>query len=227
MSFGFVQDYLPQLLRGGWITLSLWFGGSLLGLVAAILVGTAAAADNRFVRTPAAVFVTLIRGTPLLVQVYIYYYGLGTIFAQIPEIRQSAFWPIFRDGYWYALFALVVHAAAYGGEVLRGAMRSVPKGEIEASAALGLNRAQRWWLIVLPRALGIALPALGGECIILLKGTVLASTIAVMDLLGMANFIRMQTFKVYEPLLGVALVYVLLTLLLTRALDLLERRVRH
>jgi polar amino acid transport system permease protein len=227
MSWDFFLGLFPQLVDSFWITLSLWLLSSSIGLLVATCIAVMSVSKQLPIRWIALGFITTIRGTPLLVQIYILYYGVGNLIAQVPGIRSSFMWPILRDGYWYALLALIISSAAYSGEILRGAIMNVPKGEIEAAKSLGLSKAHMWRLIILPRAYRIGLPSLGGESIILLKATVLASTITVMDLLGMANYIRMQTFKIYEPLLAVAIIYVLLTFILTRGVALLERRYQY
>lgn len=227
MSLDFFIELFPQLIEPAWITISLWVISTTIGLFAAAIIGTLATSESRVLRWPATTFLTVIRGTPLLVQIYILYYGVGSLLTQLPGMRSTFLWPIIREGYWYALLALVISAAAYMGAVVGGAIRTLPKGEIEAANSLGLTRPLIWLLIVLPRAFRIALPALGGESINLLKSTALASTITVMDLLGMANYIRMQSFRVYEPLLAVAIVYVLLTLILTRGMAWVERNYEH
>lgn len=224
MDLAFFAEMVPQLVDGFWTTLSLWLLSLLAGLAGAVIVATMRMSPSLLLSAPARTFLTVIRGTPLLIQVYILYYGFGNLFAQMPSIRYSAFWPVLREGYWYAWAALTISFAAYGGEILRGGIAGVPKGEIEAARSLGLRNWMTWLLIVLPRAFRISLPALGGQNIILLKSTVLASTITVMDLLGMANYIRMQTFKVYEPLLAVTFVFVALTWISARVVTWLERR---
>ncbi|RVA15550.1 ABC transporter permease subunit, partial [Mesorhizobium sp. M7D.F.Ca.US.004.03.1.1] len=116
-----------------------------------------------------------------------------------------------------------VHIGAYLAELFRGGIASIPKGEIEAAESLGLRRRAVFRLIILPRAWWIVLPALGGELINILKATSLASAITVIDLVGAANTIRSETFRVYEPLLAVAAIYLLLTICLTRVVGALER----
>ncbi|MGH8353163.1 MAG: ABC transporter permease subunit, partial [Pseudomonas sp.] len=154
------------------------------------------------------------RGTPLLVQIFILYYGVGSLFASYPLIRGSALWPYLREGFWYVTLALILSVGAYVGEVLRGGLRSVPRGELEAGRAYGMGR----WLLLrrvwLPRALQILKPTLAGESVMLLKSTALASTVAVTDLLGAANLVRAQTLRVYEPLLAVAVIYIILAFLI-------------
>ena len=153
-----------------------------------------------------------------------YYYGLGSLFAQFPLIRGSFLWPYLRDGYWYIVFALVVSMGAYVGEVIRGGLLAVPKGEMEAASAFGMTARQSLLRVRLPRALRLLLPTLAGETVMLLKSTALASTIAVIDLLGAANVVRAQTLQVYEPLLLVAGVYVCLTFLIEALFAFAERR---
>jgi len=165
-----------------------------------------------------------LRGTPLLIQIYIFYYGLGSLFAQFPVIRGSVLWPFLRDGYWYIVFALVLSVGAYVGEVIRGGLLAVPKGEMEAASAFGMTPRQALWRVRLPRAMRLLLPTLAGETVMLLKSTALASTIAVVDLLGAANVVRAQTLQIYQPLLLVAGVYLCLTFLIEALYAIAERR---
>ena len=170
-------------------------------------------------------FTTTIRGTPLLVQVYLIYYGVGDLLSHTPGIRQSFLWPYLRDGFWYAVLAFTISVAAYEGEILRGGFLAVPRGELEAARACGMSRLMILRRIWLPRAIQISLPALSGEAILLLKSTPLAATITVIDLMGAANIVRAQTFRTYEPLLVVAVVYVALAIVIALVFRFLERRV--
>ncbi|MGI4941832.1 MAG: ABC transporter permease [Janthinobacterium lividum] len=215
---------VPQLWNGLQITLALWLMSGVLGMALAVPVAIARLSRRLMVQMGAVAFVAIIRGTPLLLQIYIVYFGLGAVLARYPAVRHSMLWPFLREGFWYAIVALSVSTAAYAGEILRGGIAAVPRGEVEAGRSLGLRPWLVWRLLILPRALRICLPALIGQMINLLKSTALASTITVMDLLGTANYIRMQSFRVYEPLLAVAVVYVALTLLLIRVLGWLEGR---
>jgi polar amino acid transport system permease protein len=224
MSLGFFLDLFPQLIAGTITTLWLLVLSAIFGNALAIAVAIARISPNPLLRWPSQAYCTVIRGTPLLVQMYLIYYGLGNVFAHTPAVRSSIFWPYLRDGFWYAVFALVVSTGAYTGEILRGAMEAVPAGEIEAGRSLGLSRRLILRLIVLPRAIRMALPALSGETILLLKSTALASTVTVMDMMGVANYIRSQTFRIYETLLAAAVIYIVLTFLLTRGFLFMERR---
>ena len=147
-------------------------------------------------------------------QIYILYYGVGSVFASFPLIRHSLLWPYLREGFWYVALALTLSVGAYVGEVLRGGLRAVPRGELEAARAYGMRPAQVLRRVWMPRALQMLRPTLAGESVMLLKSTALASTVAVTDLLGAANLVRAQTLKVYEPLLVVAVVYIVLAFLI-------------
>lgn len=219
-----IAAMLPQLWDGLQVTLALWLLSGVLGMTIAVPVAIARLSRRLLVQASARAFIATVRGTPLLLQIYIAYFGLGTVLARYPALRHSVLWPVLREGFWYAVVALSVSTAAYAGEILRGGIAAVPRGEVEAGRSLGLRPWQVWRLLILPRALHICMPALVGQMINLLKSTALASTITVMDLLGTANYIRMQSFRVYEPLFAVAFVYIALTLLLVRVLGWLEGR---
>ena len=183
-----VWEWLPKyavlLSNGLRITLTLLIFSVVFGIILAVPLGLVQASGPRLLALPARAFCTFIRGTPLLVQIWLMYYGFGSLFPQIPGIRESIFWPILREGYYYALFALTISFAGYEGEVMRGAFLAVPKGELEAGKAFGMSRwgvLRRIWL---PRAFRIALPTLAGETALQLKATPLAATVTVLDLFG-------------------------------------------
>ncbi|PXX36875.1 MULTISPECIES: ABC transporter permease [Burkholderia] len=229
MSFSlpFLLDtVMPKLLAAVPTTLALM----LLSGVASVLLGMplalAAGARRAPLRWSARGWIMLIRGTPMLVQLYLLYYGFGQI---VPRewMRDSWASPLLRDAFWYAVVALSVNESAYVATILRGAIAGVPAGEIEAGYAYGMTRAGVLRRIVGPRAWRLALPALTGEAILLLKSTVLASTITVFDVMGTANTLRFETLRVYEPLAGAAIVYVVLVALLTIPAARLERRLNR
>jgi polar amino acid transport system permease protein len=225
MDFSWLPKYLPLLVEGFWRTLVLMFWSGLFGFLLAIPIGLAQTSRFGVLAMLSRAFTTTIRGTPLLVQVYLIYYGLGDLFAHTPSVRQSFLWPYLRDGFWYAVLAFTISVAAYEGEILRGGFLAVPRGELEAARACGMSRFLVLRRIWLPRAVQVSLPALSGEAILLLKATPLASTITVIDMMGAAGIVRAQTFRTYEPLLLVAVVYVALAVVIALAFRLLERRV--
>jgi len=136
------------------------------------------------------------------------------VFASYPLLRGSWLWPYLREGFWYVTLALILSVGAYVGEVLRGGLRAVPRGELEAGRAYGMSPLLLLRRVWLPRALQILKPTLAGESIMLLKSTALASTVAVTDLLGAANLVRAQSLRIYEPLLAVAVIYICLAFLI-------------
>ncbi|MBA3517291.1 MAG: ABC transporter permease subunit [Rhizobiales bacterium] len=225
MDFAWLPQYAPLLVEGFWRTLLLVAMSGFFGFLLAIPIGLAQASRRGLLSALSRGFTTTIRGTPLLVQVYLIYYGVGDLLAGMPEIRQSFLWPYLRDGFTYAVLAFTISVAAYEGEILRGGFQAVPRGEIEAARACGMSRLLILRRVLLPRAVQISLPALSGEAILLLKSTPLAATITVIDLMGAANIIRAKTFRVYEPLIVVAAVYVVLAILIALVFRWLERRV--
>ncbi|MBN7807812.1 ABC transporter permease subunit [Agrobacterium rubi] len=214
MDLSWLSAYGALLIAGLGTTLSLLALSAIFGFTLAVPVALMRLSSRRLISIPAAFYTSVIRGTPLLVQIYIFYYGLGSLFTMFPSIRASFLWPYLREGYWYVVFALILSVAAYVGEILRGGLLSVPRGEIEAARAFGMTHWQVLIRVRLPRAIGFLLPTLAGETVMLLKSTALASTVAVVDLLGAANLVRSQTFQIYSPLLLVATIYLGLTLVI-------------
>lgn len=226
-SFSFLRDeVMPRLLAALPVTLELAFIAAAASAVIGLPLALCLCSRRTLLRWPARVWVIVIRGTPLLVQIYLLYYGFGQI---VPRewMRDSWASPLLRDAFWYAVVALSVNESAYVATVLRGAIGGVPHGEIEAGEAFGMSRAKVLARIVVPRAFRLAFPALVGEAVLLLKSTVLASTITVFDVLGTANALRFATFRVYEPLAGAAIVYVVLIAGVTSASAVAERRLNR
>jgi His/Glu/Gln/Arg/opine family amino acid ABC transporter permease subunit len=213
-----------QLLAGVQVTVVLFLGCAVVGNLLAIPVALARLSNRRWLRYPAVAFVLAFRGTPLLVQLYLCYFGIGQILSGIPSIRYSPFWPILRGADFYAFFTLSLNTSAYCGEIWRGAIQAIPKGQFEAGQSLGLSNTRIMISVLLPQAFRLALPAICGQNILLLKGTALASTITVFELMGAANLVRAQTFRVYEPLFAAALGYFLLTASITLGFGFFERR---
>src|SRR5471032_1121512 len=219
-----MYDYASLLFHGLQTTISILLLAAVLGFVLAVITALGRLSRNRVIASVSLGYTSVLLGTPLLIQIYIFYYGLGSLFAQFPMVRSSFLWPFLRDGYWYIVFALVLSVGAYVGEVIRGGLLSVPKGEMEAASAFGMTTRQALLRVRLPRAMRLLLPTLAGETVMLLKSTALASTIAVVDLLGAANVVRAQTLQIYQPLLLVAGVYLCLTFLIEGVYAIAERR---
>lgn len=224
LRWDWLPEYLPLAAMGLWRTLWIMAASVVLGMALAVPLGLAQAAGPWWLAAPAQAFCTVIRGTPLLLQLWLLYYGLGSLFPGIPWLRQSDLWPILRQAWPYALLALTLSFAGYEGEVMRGAFLGVPKGQLEAARAMGMPRATLLRRIWLPQAVARALPTLAGETVLQLKATPLVATITVVDIYAVASKVRQDTFLTYEPLLLLALVYMAVTGLIVLAFRALEQR---
>lgn len=218
MDMSLMIDSLPRLLEGAVLTLKLLLLTEIIGFVCALPLGILYANGSRLTRAPIYGFVYFFRGTPLLVQIFIVYYGL----AQFDLVRQSFLWPWLRQPFICALLACALHSTAYTTNILRGAIQAVPAGEVEAARACGMSAFQVQRLIVLPIAFRLMLPAYSNQAIGMLKGTSLASTITLMELTGVANTIVASTFSPYEVFIMAALIYLAITLVITRCFKYLE-----
>jgi len=225
-SLAFLMSIFPRLLAAVPLTLGLTLISGVIGNLLAVPIALARLSPNPFLWGPSAFYILLMRGTPLLVQTYLIYYGLGEV---LPGsfVQNTFLWPYLKDGFWYAVFAFSLNTAGYTGEILRGAMAAVPKGEIEAAKAYGMSPWLRLTRVILPRAIQICLPAMSGETILLLKATSLASLITVWDIMGTARQIQKETYRIYEPLLAAGIIYIVTVFLLTRLLNYVERRINQ
>ncbi len=210
LRWDWIPAYAPLALEGLWRTIWILVVTTVLGFLLAIPLGLAQAVGPWYLSTPARVFCTVIRGTPLLLQIWLLYYGLGSLFPQIPWIRGSELWPYLRQAWPYAVLALTLSYAGYEGEVMRGAFSSVSKGQLEAANAFGMPRFTMFRRIWLPQAIRNVLPTLGGETILQLKATPLVATITVVELYSVSSRVRSDTFIVYEPLLLLAVFYMII-----------------
>jgi polar amino acid transport system permease protein len=217
-----LSQYGDRFWDGSLITLKLVLLSSLFGLMIALPMALARSSKKRRLWIPAYAYIYFFRGTPLLIQLFILYYGLG----QFEIITKSVVWHILGNAEWCGLIGLTLNTAAYTAEILRGGIRAIPKGEIEAARAYGMS----WWLmqrrIILPRAMRIAWPAYGNEVILLLKGSALVSTIAVWDLMGETRSIFSRTYAM-EIFIYAGIIYFLMTFILTRVFVYIEKRINH
>ncbi|WP_316675580.1 ABC transporter permease [uncultured Tolumonas sp.] len=224
MDFSWITHYWPLLLKGAEQTIALLVISVSLGFCLAVVLALLQVMGPKPLAKFSSGYCTLLRGTPLLVQLWLLYYGIGSLLPMIPGIRHSFMWPVLREGFFFAAVAFTLNYAAYEAVVLRAALLSVPKGEIEAGKAFGMSR---WTLIRrvwLPRAIRIALPTIAGEVVLQLKATPLAFTVTVMDLYSVAYKIRQDTLLVYEPLILVAVFYVALSALIVKVFGRIERQ---
>ncbi|MFD1880487.1 ABC transporter permease [Paracoccus pacificus] len=210
LNWDWLPKYLPLLGQGLWTTVWLLFASVGLGFLMAVPIGLVQVTGPRPLAWLARGFCTIIRGTPLLLQLWLIYYGLGSLFPQIPGIRDTWLWPYLREAWPFALAALTLSFAGYEGEVMRGAFAGVPKGELEAARAFGMSRGQVLRRVWLPRAFLRALPTLTGEVILQLKSTPLVATVTMIDIYAVISKVRQETFQIYAPLLLLAAMYMIL-----------------
>ncbi|MCT8973783.1 ABC transporter permease [Microbaculum marinisediminis] len=218
MNISVMIDSIPALLGGAGLTLQLVGLAVVIGFVIAVLVALARLSRSPLLWLPAYGFVFFFRGTPLLVQIFLIYYGLS----QFSAVRDSALWVILREPFWCALIAFSLNTAAYSAEIVRGAIQAVPRGQIEAAMAIGMSRLTRLRRIVMPQAVRIGLPAYGNEVILLIKASSLASTVTLLDLTGVARTISSVNYMPVELLSMAALIYLAMTFVVTRAFKVIE-----
>jgi polar amino acid transport system permease protein len=222
MNWEVIIKWLPRLAQGATLTLELVAIAVIAGLLLAIPLGIARTSRNRFVSAVPYGYIFFFRGTPLLVQLFLVYYGL----AQFDAVRQSSLWPYLRDPFWCAAITMTLHTAAYIAEILRGAIQAIPRGEVEAARALGMSKAKAMIFIMLPRAARIGLPAYSNEVILMLKASSLASTVTLLELTGMARTIIARTYLPVEIFFAAGMFYLLISFLLVQAFKMLERWLR-
>lgn len=216
----------PSLIVDALVTLSSGIGLTVVLTVTSLFVGFTISVPLAFIRAfgrPWHSFCVLaytyvFRGTPMLVQLFLLYYGLS----QIEAVRQSIFWGVLRDPFWCALIAFSLNSAAHTTEIFRRGLQSVPKGVLEAGAALGLGRFQRAYLLAFPIAFRTSLPAYGNEVVGMLKGSSLASTVTLLEVTGLSRQMVSDTFAPYEIFLAAAFIYLGLTFLAVKCTQLLE-----
>jgi polar amino acid transport system permease protein len=225
MRWDWLPQYEGQLIAGIGRTLAMLFSSAIVGMVLAILLGMGQVAGPWWVRWFCTSFCSIIRGTPLLLQLWLLYYGLGSVFAQYPEIRHSFLWPYLRQAWPYGFLSLTLSFAGYEGEVMRGAFAGVPRGELEAARAYGMGRWTLFRRVWLPRAVQRVLPTLNGETVLQLKATPLVATITVVDVYGVISKVKQDTFLTYEPLLLLALIYMILTGILVAVFRYFETKI--
>jgi polar amino acid transport system permease protein len=222
MNWEVIIKWLPKLAQGATLTLELVAIAVIAGLLLAIPLGIARSSKRWYVRSLPYAYIFFFRGTPLLVQLFLVYYGL----AQFDAVRESALWPYLRDPFWCATVTMTLHTAAYIAEILRGAIQAIPPGEIEAARALGMSKPKAMFYIILPRAARIGLPAYSNEVILMLKASALASTVTLLELTGMARTIIARTYLPVEIFFAAGVFYLLMAYVLVRGFKLLERWLR-
>jgi len=221
MDLEVIVEHLPSLMSGTWITIQITLISLIAGFVIAVPAAAMRLSPNFLARLPAQGFMFYFRGTPLLVQLFLIYYGSG----QLRELLQTvALWQFFREAWFCAVLTLTLNTAAYTAEILRGAIQGVPRGEIEAGRAVGMSGTLLFRRIIMPKAFRIALPAYGNEVVFLLQATSLVSTITLLDLTGVARRIIAETFAVYEVFITAAVIYLVMVYALVFLFRWMEKR---
>ena len=214
------MSYLPELLKGLGTTLELTLASLLVGLVLALLFTVILTLKIRPLTWLVKFQILLFTGTPLLVQIFLIYYGP----AQFEIFKQSSLWPVISQPWFCAMLALALNSAAYSTLLFKGAIEAVPKSDWEACMAVGMTHRQALIKVILPHAMRRALPAYGNEMILVMKGSSLASTITLMDLMGYAARLNAQTYDTLTVFTMAGLIYLTMTAILTVVVRLIENK---
>ena len=218
MDLSLMASSLPKLLSAAVITLKLLSASLIIGLFIGLLFAILRLSKNSIINRFAYAYSYIFRGTPLLVQIFIIYYGLG----QIEYFRSTFLWVIFKEPYWCAIIAFALNTGAYTSEILRSAFQTIKPGIIEAGKSLGISSKIIFYKIQIPVAIRQSLPAYGNEIILMMKGTSLASTVTLMDITGVAKHIVSTTYKPLEVFLVAGGIYLFMTFLIHNLIKYLE-----
>ncbi len=220
MDLDLMIDSLPKLLNATLTTLKLLSLSLVFGLIIGLIFAIMRLSKSKFASNFSYGFSYIFRGTPLLVQIFIIYFGLG----QIEYLRSTILWNILKEPYWCAIIAFSLNTGAYTSEILRSAFQTIKPGLIEAGKSLGISRKIIFYKIQIPIAIKQSLPAYGNEMILMLKGTSLASTVTLMDLTGVAKYIISTTFKPIEVFIVAGSIYLFLTFLIHNFVKFAEKK---
>ena len=220
MDLELMASSFPKLLNATLITLKLLSLSLIFGLILGLFFAILRLSKNIFLNKFSYFYSYVFRGTPLLVQIFIIYFGLG----QIEFLRSSFLWIILKEPYWCAIIAFSLNTGAYTSEILRSAFQTINKGFIEAGDSLGISKKIIFYKIQIPIAIRQSLPAYGNEIILMLKGTSLASTVTLMDLTGVAKYIISTTFKPIEVFIVAGGIYLFMTFIIHNFIRYLEKK---
>jgi len=220
MDFELMINSFPKLLNAAGITLKLLSVSLVVGLFIGLFFAILRLNKNIFINKFAYGYSYIFRGTPLLVQIFIIYFGLG----QIEYLRSTFLWIILKEPYWCAIIAFALNTGAYTSEILRSAFQTIKPGIIEAGKSLGISNKVIFYKIQIPIAIRQSLPAYGNEIILMMKGTSLASTVTLMDLTGVAKYIISTTFKPVEVFVVAGGIYLFMTFIIHNIIKFLEKK---
>ncbi len=220
MDLELMINSFPKLLSAAIITLKLLSVSLIIGLFIGLFFAILRLNKNIFINKFAYGYSYIFRGTPLLVQIFIIYFGLG----QIEYLRSTVLWVILKEPYWCAIIAFALNTGAYTSEILRSAFQTIKPGIIEAGQSLGISNKIIFYKIQIPIAIRQSLPAYGNEIILMMKGTSLASTVTLMDLTGVAKYIISTTFKPIEVFIVAGGIYLFMTFIIHNVIKYLEKK---
>ena len=220
MDLDFISEHFPRLLKATKLTIELTSLALLFGIFVGVFFAILRTSKNKILFFISYYYSYIFRGTPLLVQIFIIYFGLG----QVEWIRESFLWVFLKEPYSCAILAFTLNTGAYSSEIFRSAFETINKGFVEAAESLGLNKKNIFFKIKLPIAIRQSLPAYGNEMILMLKGTSLASTVTLLDLTGVAKHIISTTFRPVEVFIVAGSIYLLMTFIIHNVIKLLEKK---
>jgi len=220
MDLDFISEHFPRLLKATKLTIELTSLSLFFGVFVGVFFAILRTSKNKILFFISYYYSYIFRGTPLLVQIFIIYFGLG----QVAWIRESFLWVFLKEPYSCAILAFTLNTGAYSSEIFRSAFETVNKGVLEAAQSLGLNKINTFFKIKLPIAIRQSLPAYGNEMILMLKGTSLASTVTLLDLTGVAKHIISTTFRPVEVFIVAGSIYLLMTFIIHNVIKLLEKK---
>ena len=224
MDLDLMISSFPKLLSAAIITLKLLSVSLIIGLLIGLLFALLRLNKNILINRFAYGYSYLFRGTPLLVQIFIIYFGFGNFIGNNEYLKSSFIWVILKEPYWCAIIAFALNTGAYTSEILRSAFQTIKPGLIEAGKSLGVSNKVIFYKIQIPIAIRQSLPAYGNEIILMMKGTSLASTVTIMDLTGVAKYIISTTFKPIEVFIVAGGIYLFMTFVIHNVIKFLEKK---
>ncbi len=218
MDYEVIFSNISLYIEGLWVTIQLVLLALALGFFLALPIALLATSRSPWIRLFPKVYIYFFRGTPLLVQMFMIYHGMG----QFELVRESVIWIVFKEAYWCALIAFALNTAGYTAEILRGTIEQTPYGEIEAARACGMSKSTLYRRIILPGTFRRALPAYGNEVIFMLHGSALAGVVTIVDLFGAAKIVNSRHFVPFESFITAGFFYLCLTFIIVSLFKILE-----
>ena len=220
MNYNLIYESFFQILKGLSTSLEIILLSLMFGLMFSIVIVIMRLSKNMLLNTFSRSFIFIIRGTPLLVQIYFIYYGL----AQFPAVRDSIVWIVLKEPFWCGVLALTINTAAYTSEIIRSGLNSIIKGQIESATAFGMTKFMAFKRILLPQAIRQSIPAYSNEIILMIKASSLVSIITIMEMTGIARKIISKTFAPIEVFIAAGIIYLILNYLVTEIFKKIEKK---